>query len=108
MTLLGRLKEFCNSITFHRFKNSNKFRMHRNDYLLDMEAAYASGAIILSQALMQSHKKNPYENVDEFVADVHLALHDFWNHYAKGSKHYKELTIEQILEKEDLFNEVFK
>jgi hypothetical protein len=81
--------------------------MTKELYRGDLEAAYAAGGLIVTQALVQNHKKTPYDSVDVLMGDVHIALQDFWNHYAKDSK-YKKLTIEQILEKEDLFSEVFK
>ena len=98
MTVLDHMLDFCGHMSFTRFKRSNKFQMKKTVYHRDMESAYVSAGVTLAQAILQSHHKNPYSNVDELLGDLHTTFKALWDYHHEKEGTLRKFSIEEIID----------
>src|SRR5574343_394812 len=81
-----------------RFGQADRLKMNRIVYTNDMLSAHTSGRLESIQKLVDSHRNEPFKNVDEVMGDVQIIIKDAWNEFQKYNKQQcLPLSLEQIM-----------
>jgi len=89
-----------NQLTWARFPNpKNPLKIKSKWYSEEIMTTLAIGQAVLVEKIINSHKDNPYESVDELIGDLQLVAKDVLNQFNMkgGVKRITQYDIEDFL-----------
>jgi hypothetical protein len=72
-------------------------KINRKNYQKFIELTHTHSKVSICEAILKSHKANPYKNVDELIGDLQLVLVESWSHFKKLDPNKRAITVEDLI-----------
>ena len=93
-------KTFPKQITSKHFGQADRKKFNRKLFESEIRFAYLAGACGVLFELINEHKVEPFNNVDEFIGDIETRYSVYGTELFKKhlTTHHQKLTVEEIRE----------